>query len=186
MMVSAAEPPKPTNLDAAHAALLEILSPEQVDGLRTGSLESWQYHHGLGTFIRNEWIRHGQLGRVFADLNLGSIDAMSGIVLESFVCKLRGQPFDLIARGAEISAAAKEYSASMRTPDATSPTDRSPIKWVCVKGQGKGAVHTGFSLSDGTYWRWVYGGSGQVDPATPEEAASLKSSGWGNAPDGKG
>ncbi len=105
-----AEPPKPTNLDEAHTALSSILSPEQVDNLRAGSSdESWQYHHGIGTFIRNEWLRHGQLGRVFADLHLRSIDAMSGIVIESFICKLRGEPFDLNARAARVSAEDKEY-----------------------------------------------------------------------------
>ena len=84
--------PKPTSLDEAHDALLRILTPEQVEALRLGHSEaSWQHHHGLGTFIRNPWIRHGQLGRVFADINPGSIDGMSALTLESFVSKLRGR-----------------------------------------------------------------------------------------------
>jgi len=164
-------PPKPATLAEAHAALLAMLSADDIEKLRTGGVDDlWQYHHGLGMFIRNEWLRHGTLGRVFAGERL-SLDAMSGLILESFVHHLHGQPFDLAERIAEQAVAEREHYASMTPPEAVSPADGSPIKWVIVCGSGAGAVHTGYSLSDGSCWRWVYAGSGEVEPATPEEEA---------------
>ena len=170
---------KPASLDEAHAALLNILSVEQVDELRSRPEDVILYHRGLGMFIRNEWIRHGKLGRLFSDFGPMSIDTMSGLILDSFVAKLCGRSFDFECRAAEEAIADREYRLSMTPPNAVSPTSGSTIRWIAVKGQGLGAVHTGFDPSDGTYWRWVYGGSGDVEPATPAEAASLRSSGWG-------
>ena len=170
---------KPASLDEAHAALLNILSTEQIEKLKSRPDDVMLYHHGLGTFIRNEWIRHGKLGRLFSSFKPISIDAMSALILESFVAKLCGRRFDFENRAAEEVAAERDYYLSMIPPNAVSPTSGSTIRWIAVKGQGPGAVHTGFDPSDGTYWRWIYGGKGYVEPATPEEAASLRSSGWG-------
>jgi hypothetical protein len=74
-----------------------------------------------------------------------------------------------------MAAESREYYLSMKTPDKVSPIDSAPIKWVIVKGHGQGAIHTGVSTSDGTCWRWVYGGYGAIEPATAEEAERLKS-----------
>jgi len=169
--------PKPTNLDEAHASLLRMLTPEQVEEFRVDPDAPLRHHRGLGMFIRNEWIRHGQLARVFAGINPGSIDGMSALILESFVSKLCGQPFDLLTRAAEEAVGAREYYFSIEAPDKVSPIDSAPIKWVIVRGYGQGAIHTGVSTSDGTCWRWVYGGTGIVEPATAEEAERVRSTG---------
>ncbi len=170
-----AEPPKPTNLEEAHAALLRLLSPEQIEGLRSGPSATGLYHHGLGRFVRNQWIRQGRLSRIFSGLGHISVDAMSDIILQSFVSHPRGQLFNLAARTAKVSIAEQAYYASMRKLEAASPIDSAQIKWVNVRGHGQGAVHTSVSSFDGTCWRWVHGGSGQVEPASADKAARLKS-----------
>ena len=78
---------------------------------------------------------------------------MSDITLQSFISKLRGQPFDLAERTAEVSVIEREYYASLNEPEAVSPIDGAQIRWIIVRGHGQGAVHTGVSSSDGTCWR---------------------------------
>ncbi len=93
--------------------------------MRNGSQEGMLiYHHGLGTWIRNEWGLWGgsRLRRYFREKGLFHPDDMSGIILESFWYKLHGQPYDL---GAAILTA-QAYWESIRND--TYPLEQDSIR----------------------------------------------------------
>ena len=56
-----------------------------------------QYHHGLGTWIRNNWALwpNGRLSKYFNEGGIKHADDMSGIILTSFWRHLHSQPIKL-------------------------------------------------------------------------------------------
>ncbi|MBI5687552.1 MAG: hypothetical protein HZC54_20980 [Verrucomicrobia bacterium] len=89
----------PANLDDAHACLLKILPPEELQIIRDMKSEEGMiiYHRGLGMIIRNDWSlwAGSRLSRYFEELGIDHPDDMSGIILDTFWCKLHDQPFRL-------------------------------------------------------------------------------------------
>ncbi|HLG28286.1 MAG TPA: DUF6794 domain-containing protein [Paenisporosarcina sp.] len=88
----------PTNLDECFEALLRIAHPEDIETIKAGSEDDMcQYHHGIGTWIRNNWgLWHGgPLQDYFKQMGLWHADDMSGLILQSFWCYLKGIPLDV-------------------------------------------------------------------------------------------
>ena len=110
-----------------------------------------EYHMGLGLWLRNNWglWHESRLARYFDQLGIYHADDMSGLILETFWCKLHDQPFKIEDRASE----SQEYWKSMEKTKGGSPKDGARIAWVITKGSGKGTLHLGMSISDRSYWR---------------------------------
>ena len=88
----------PRNIDECVAELKKILEPEQIEKIAADEERKMiMYHHGLGTFLRNNWglWSDSRLAKYFRDLGVSHPDSMSGIILTSFWRHLKGVPIDL-------------------------------------------------------------------------------------------
>jgi len=164
----------PTNLDDAHQELEKMLSARELERIMAMTNEDMmiEYHMGLGMGLRNQWglWRGSRLARYFNELDIHNADDMSGIILETFWCKLHDQPFRLDERVRFYQA----YWRSMEKPKGGSPKDGGRIAWVITKGSGPGTVHLGLSTSDHSYWRYQYGSDRGIEPATEEDRRDLE------------
>ena len=107
---------------------------------------------------------------------------MSGIILDTFWCKLHNKPFRLQERIKFFQA----FWKSAQKPIGKSPIDGADIKWVIsqhpegfLEALGdqnadglKGMLHLGISVSDHSFWRYEVG-IGKIESAHPEEARKL-------------
>jgi hypothetical protein len=86
------------SLDQSLNILLEILPVSILDGFRNNPKHIvYEYHHGLGTRIRNEfglW-GDGMLKIWFYNRGIRHPDDMSGIILESLYCRLHNEDIKL-------------------------------------------------------------------------------------------
>lgn len=158
----------PANLDGAHAALMKIFPAETLEAIRTGTLEEMiNYHHGAGTWIRNNWglWKGSTLSRYLNGLGLQHPDDMSAVIFDSFWYKLHNREFPMQERVAFY----REYWESQREPEGKSPADGAKIEWVASHGSGKGTVHLGISTSDRSQWRYEYGSPAGIQPANEED-----------------
>lgn len=88
----------PANLEDCFKELKKMLSPELIEEMKNGKEEDMaQYHHGLGTWIRNNWGLWGnsRLKKYFNGLGVHHPDDMSGIILTSFWRDLNKKPTQL-------------------------------------------------------------------------------------------
>src|ERR1035441_4148228 len=120
----------PTNLDDAHRELARMLPAKELEHIMAMTTEDKmiEYHMGLETGLRNQWglWRGSRLARYFNELDVHHPDDMSGIILETFWCKLHNQPFRLDER----IRSSQAYWRSMETPKGGSPKDGARIAWV--------------------------------------------------------
>jgi hypothetical protein len=91
--------PTPTTLAEAHIALEQIFSADElarIDSMKSED-EMWEYHIGLGMWMRNNWSlwRGGPLATQMQKLGFNHPDDMSGIILATFWCKRHGKDFQL-------------------------------------------------------------------------------------------
>ncbi len=163
----------PKDLDDAHRELGRLFSSAEIERIRAMPEERdmIEYHMGLGVYLRNEWglWKGSRLSEYFNTLGIGHPDDISGIILDTFWCKLHDQPFRLQER----TAYYQEYWRSVEKPKGGSPKDGARIVWVITQGDGAGTVHLGISVSDESYWRYVYGTDRGIEPATEEDRKSL-------------
>jgi len=85
----------PANLEECFVELKKMLHPELINEMRQGTeADMIRYHHGLGTWIRNNWGLWGgsRLAKYFNSLGVFHPDDMSGIILDSFWRHLNGKP----------------------------------------------------------------------------------------------
>jgi hypothetical protein len=88
----------PKDLEDCMAELKKILPPEEIQKMREGAEEDmFLYHHGLGTWLRNNWglWRGSRLSAWFNERGIQHPDDMSGIILTSFWRHLNGKPLGL-------------------------------------------------------------------------------------------
>ncbi|HEU5124852.1 MAG TPA: DUF6794 domain-containing protein [Verrucomicrobiae bacterium] len=163
----------PVDLEDAHRELARMLPPKELEHIKamTTESETIEYHMNLGLGLRNQWgLWHdSRLARFFDRLGVHHPDDMSGIILETFWCKLHGQPFRLNERVRYCQA----YWLSMEMPKDGNPKDGARIAWVISKGSGPGTIHLGVSTSDRSYWRYEYGSDRGIEPATEEDRKDL-------------
>lgn len=85
----------PKDLDDAFVELKKMLSPALLDEIRLKSEKDMiEYHHGFGTWLRNNWglWAGSRLAQYFRQLGVNHPDDMSGIILTSFWRHLHSQP----------------------------------------------------------------------------------------------
>ena len=87
----------PRNIDEVLVELDRILGVEgRSEVMKSTEEEMINYHHGLGTWLRNNWLGgESQLLQFFNELGIQHRDDMSGIILDSYWRKLHGKPIDL-------------------------------------------------------------------------------------------
>lgn len=90
----------PSSLEEAFDILDELISEEEVQELRSMSLDSFigRTHHGMGRWLRNNWNlwkEEGPLYDYFVDLGLEHADDMSGVILTSYWRKKNGKDLDV-------------------------------------------------------------------------------------------
>ncbi len=92
----------PKDLDDAHRQLEKLLPAKELRRVRAMKSEDDMivYHMGLGTGLRNDWglWRGSRLARYFNALGIRHPDDMSGIILDTFWCKIHDRPFRLEAK----------------------------------------------------------------------------------------
>lgn len=166
----------PKDVNDAHRELKKMLPARLVTKMKSGTKEDMiKYHFGLGMWIRNNWglWQGSRLSKYFNEIGVYHPDDMSGIILDTFWCDLNGKP----QRITERIAAHQEYWKSMEEPKEGSPIDDAKIRWLITQfpkdNKPKGTVHLGLSVSDKTGWRYEYGSSRGIEPATPEENIEL-------------
>ena len=87
----------PRNLNDCIALLEKETPPDVVEKLKDGSLTTTSLHHTVGRSMRNTWNLWGDsvLKKWFKDIGIFHPDDMSGIIMDSFVRHLKGEPIDL-------------------------------------------------------------------------------------------
>ena len=88
----------PKNLEDCFVELKKMLHPTLINEMRLQSEDDMiLYHHGLGTWIRNNWAlwAKGRLSKYFNEVGIKHPDDMSGIILTSFWRHLHSQPIKL-------------------------------------------------------------------------------------------
>jgi len=150
----------PRTLEEALAALEKALPEKTMQDLRESSDERLvnEYHHGLGTWVRNEWglWRGGPLRDHFHALGLTHPDDMSSVILTSFWRRLHNQPL----RVEEQIKHHQDYWRAALPPDKSSnPKCPSGIditmSWnpPATTG-GFRSVHMGKCCPDGVVWSY--------------------------------
>ena len=84
--------------------------------IKSGAASPIDMHHGLGMYLRNQWglWSGSRLADYFHEMGIHHPDDMSGIILDSYVRHLRGDPFSVHAKVREY----QEYWAKFRAPAA--------------------------------------------------------------------
>ncbi len=87
----------PGNLSAALEELDVLLCSADIEALRSGEVSAISMHHTLGRYLRNNWgLWQGSvLAQWFNKQEIIHADDMSGIILDSYVRKLRNEPIKL-------------------------------------------------------------------------------------------
>jgi hypothetical protein len=85
----------PTDLEDCFKELKKMLPADLVEKMKSGPEKDMiKYHHGLGTWLRNNWglWAGSRLRDYFKKLGLAHPDDMSSVVLYSFWRHLNGKP----------------------------------------------------------------------------------------------
>ncbi|MEO0574362.1 MAG: DUF6794 domain-containing protein [Pseudomonadota bacterium] len=109
--------PVPTTVDEAIVALDLVLSDEDKAAIRANKEdEMYQYHFGLGMWIRNSWglWRHSELANFLYEKGLHHPDDMSSVILDSYWRHLNDRPIDL---DAQIIAIREVYGETISNDD---------------------------------------------------------------------
>ena len=87
----------PTDLEDCSSELNKRLCPEDIEKIKSGEITATSMHFGLGMGLRNRWgLRGGsRLAKYFNSIGIHHPDDMSGIILQSYVRKLRREPIQL-------------------------------------------------------------------------------------------
>lgn len=90
----------PKDLEDALNQLDELNTDDDRADIRSGTLGATDLHHGYGTSLRNNWELwdKSRLAKWFNSIGIFHADDMSGIILDAWFCRVRGQPFDLGAK----------------------------------------------------------------------------------------
>lgn len=156
--------PEPRTVEEAIVVVKQWLPPDELAKFRAGSEhDTYRYHHGLGTRIRNElglW-QGGQLREYFIEHGVAHPDDMSSIILAALWCDLNGTPLGLEKRCADAQASLRLRAAPRDLepgqPPAC-PTSLSPTLVRAAMGpdQIRRVIHAGICPADGALWAWEY------------------------------
>lgn len=88
----------PVDIEDCFTELNKMLPGELIDKMSEGTeSEMINYHHGLGTWIRNNWglWSDSKLSQYFNSLEIFHPDDMSSIILNSYWKRLNGKPLEI-------------------------------------------------------------------------------------------
>ena len=87
----------PRDLDDALVELDRIMGNNgRAEVMNAKEDEMIEYHHGLGRWLRNNWLRgESRLAEYFRQRDIHHRDDMTGIIFDSYWRKLHNQPIDL-------------------------------------------------------------------------------------------
>lgn len=117
----------PVDLESALAELDAMLPAEVRAWIATAEEDpSSEFHHGLGTYLRNEWglWSRSALKTSLEDLGVKDPDSMSGLILSAYWRRARGLPIDLAS---EIETYRGGRGLSL-PPEGACPIDDTPIR----------------------------------------------------------
>jgi hypothetical protein len=117
----------PVDLEDALTELDRIMGTKGRDEiLKTTEQDMFEYHHGVGTWMRNNWgLRKGsQLAKYFNQLGIHHPDDMSGIILSSYWRRTHGKPIDLEGQVRRYQQFWAEKKA-MKSTEPSSPAEPS-------------------------------------------------------------
>lgn len=116
-------------------------------------------HFGLAMWIRNYWglWQDGELAEYFINLGITHPDNMSGVILESYVAKVKGEPYPL----EEIASAYRlQYQRRTQPDDYIDPQTGQKIAIVESEKQfileDGICVHVGVNHSTGEIWYYEF------------------------------
>jgi hypothetical protein len=86
----------PKDLDDCFLEINKMLHPDFIEELKSGKIESADCHFGLGMWMRNNWglWSESKLAKYFHERKLYHPDSISGIIIDSYISKLRNEPFN--------------------------------------------------------------------------------------------
>ena len=167
----------PGGLDEAILELRRMISPELLELMRVDEEDGMnRFHHGLGTWLRNNWgLWHGsELARRFHEMGIFHADDMSGILLDSLWRDLNQQPrrLDLqVARDRE-SWRQNSYPAQLRCPKHDSALDWF-MSMPDPRSKKPGAVLHGFEC-ERRQELWVWQVDRGLDRPGPSVARKIR------------
>ena len=87
----------PENLYECIEILEKMLKPNEICALKSGEVTSFMLHPTFGRTLRNNLNLWGEskLKEWFKGMGIFHPDDMSGIIFDSFICHLRGEPIEL-------------------------------------------------------------------------------------------
>ncbi len=146
----------PNTLDAALTELEHMLPASFKESIRCGTEDNivW-YHHGFGTWIRNNWglWSGGKLSRYFRSFGVNHPDDMSGLILTLFWRRLNGLPID---PGSEVHRYKAYWDARKMPPPFTCPDNaamKTPTRWIIEQtGPDSWKVLHIVDCDAGAYW----------------------------------
>ncbi|MFC1610377.1 DUF6794 domain-containing protein [Myxococcota bacterium] len=102
----------PKDLEDALGRLDDRFSADEKEKIKKGEIKAGHMHFGLGMWMRNNWglWKGSRLARYFNGLGIRHPDDMSGIILESYMRRLKGEPIELEKQVAHY----QEYWAKMK------------------------------------------------------------------------
>ena len=171
----------PRTLDECFAVLAKKLPAETLVEMQRGSEDDMsRYHHGLGTWLRNNWglWDRGPLYQHFHALGLNHPDDMSGVILDSFWRYLHERPLEVEKQ----VAAYREYERAAKYPSPNSnPRCASAIEVVLTlyRDWPNGSpriIHMGECCADHVVWSYEVD-RGWYRPDAAQSAA------WGSDPE---
>ena len=115
----------PKDLQDAFKELSKMLDPRLVAKMKNGPEKDMiKYHHGLGTWLRNNWMLWGggRMAKFFNTKGVRHPDDMSGIILTSFWRHLNNKPLNFEKQCAWYVA----YWDSTKKPDKQIPLGTEP------------------------------------------------------------
>lgn len=90
----------PETLEACFQYFDTIITFDQMEEIKTGQMEAFHLHHGLGRWIRNNWglwTQEGPLYRYLTGIGLTHPDDMSNMILEAYHAQVREETYDIEA-----------------------------------------------------------------------------------------
>lgn len=115
-------------------------------------------HFGLGMWMRNNWglWQEGPLAKYFNELGIYHPDDMSGIIMESYIAKLRGEGYDI---DGAISAYHRYWQQVKEPNNFIDPNTSGLVTLVDSKSmyyRGDRVIHEGVNKANGKTWFYEY------------------------------
>jgi hypothetical protein len=151
----------PMTVADAHDRLLKLLPDSTLTKMRTGTEDDMVYYHfSLGLWMRNNWglwKGNSGLSKFFNSVGVNNPDDMSGIILETFWCRLNNRPLLLPDRIQRVVRINEQTELNFAIVDSICPIDRSELRYRDAMEE-VGPPYRYYVLGEckGSHHMWVY------------------------------